>query len=234
MPAKLIELYRITRRSELAEALDVPISALDVVTLSCQCCKTAGCSLFAAQYNFGRCILHSQTWFPREFDRFGQPAANRRGYGLYGPQFLRNYTGKVASSCCCSSALCEKLGYNHSGMFRFPTKPDQVATAARVLGLSAVDKQRAIDAPRSFHIAPWHYHPCHRSQDANGKWSLQKLKTYKDADGVVFSFAPPNSSVQAFIDEQSLSSGLMRGEVDDTLPPWFRSLARQQQEAGGP
>ena len=51
---------------------------------------------------------------------------------------------------------------------------------------------------------------------------------------MVFSFAPPNSSVQAFLDEQSLSSGLMRGEVDDTLPPWFRSLARQQQEAGGP
>ena len=33
-------------------------------------------------------------------------------------------------------------------MFWFPTKPDEVATAARVLGLSVTDKQRAIDATR--------------------------------------------------------------------------------------
>ena len=69
--------------------VDVPISALDVVTLSSdQCCKTTDCSLFVALHNLGKCILHSQTWFPREFDRFGKPAANRRGYGLYGPHFF--------------------------------------------------------------------------------------------------------------------------------------------------
>ena len=226
MPAKSIELHHITRRTELAEALDVPISALDAVTLANQCCQAAGCSLFAARHNSSRCILHSQTWFPREFNKIGEPATNRRGYGLYGPHFLRNHTGKATSSCCCSSTLCDKLGYSHSGMFWFPSKPDQVAAAARVLGLSATDRQRVIDMPRRYQIAPWHYSPCHRSQDAEGKCHLRKLKSYKDADGVVFSFPPPHISVQAYIDKQSLSSGLMRGKIDDTLPPWFRSIAR--------
>ena len=104
MLAKSIELSRIGGPSKLAVALDVPISALDVVGLSSgQCCKTARYSLSAALHNLGECILHSETWFPREFERFGKPAAKRRGYGLYGPHFLRNYTGKnvaIATAAC--------------------------------------------------------------------------------------------------------------------------------------
>ena len=64
----------------------------------------------------------------------------------------------------------------------------------------------------------------HRYQGDNGRWRLQKLAKYKDADGKTFSFPPPNGNVQLFIDEQSLASGLLRGEYDNTLPGWFQVL----------
>ena len=79
----------------MANRLSVPLAALDAVTLSTQQCRRAGCTLYAAQHNVGYCVLHSQSWFPRELDRFGQPSTNCRGYSLYGPQFLPNYTGKT-------------------------------------------------------------------------------------------------------------------------------------------
>ena len=236
MPAKSIELSRIKGRSELAVTLDAPISALDVVTLSSdQCCKTAGCSLSlrgAAQLK----QMHSPLT-----DMVSSRVRQIRHAGCQSswlrPVWSTFFAERHRTGCGVLLLLIltlRKLGYSHSGMFRFPNKPDQVATAARVLRLSASDRKRVADDPRRFYVAPWHYHPCHRARDADGKWSLRKLSTFKDSEGAVFFFAPPNSSVQAFIDEQSLSSGLMRGEVNDTLPPWFRTLERQQREAGGP
>ena len=131
-------------------------------------------------------MFYLQAWFPWEFDRFSKPAANRRGYGLYGPHFLR---------------YCTRNG------------------ATRVLGLSAADRKRVAEGPRDFPIAPWHYHPCHCARDAEGIWSLRKLLTFKDSEDLVFSLTSQNSSAQAFIDKQSLFSGLMRGEVDDRYLP---------------
>ena len=233
MPTTVTNLSDIATRSELAETLDVPLPALDVVALATRQCRHAGCALFATEHNFGYCVLHSQSWFPRELEIFGRPSANRRGYGLYGPQFLRNHTGKMVASCCCSSPLCEKLGYSHDGMFRFPKKPEQVAEAARVLGLSPADRQKIVNSPRRYRIAPWHYSARHRYRDNEGRWRLRKLENYKDADGKVFSFPPPNGNVQSFIDEQCLTIGLLRGEYDNTLPGWFRVLIRQHRAAGG-
>ena len=49
----------------------------------------------------------------------------------------------------------------------------------------------------------------------------------------MFSFPPPNASVQKFIDKEILSSnGMARGAVDDSLPGWFRKLTRLQQASG--
>ena len=156
MAVPLINLYSITRRSDLANELSIPLAALDTVMLSTRQCRRAGCALYAAQHNFGYCVLHSQSWFPKEVNRFGQPSANRRGYDMYGPQFLRNFTGKTVSSCCCSSPLCKRLGNSHDVMFCFPTKPEQVAEAARVLGLLPAERQWIVNSPRDFKIAPWH------------------------------------------------------------------------------
>ena len=122
----------------------------------------------------------------------------------YGPQFLRNYTGKTVSLCCCSSPLCEKLGYSHGGMFRFPVKPEQVSEAARVLGLSPAERQRIVNNPRVFKISPWHYHALHCYRDNKGRWNIRKLPKYKDDDGKMLYFPPPNGNVQSFINEQCL------------------------------
>ena len=70
-------------------------------------------------------------------------------------------------------------------------------------------------------------------RDDQGKWRIRRAETYRDGDGKVFSFPPPNSSVQQFIDEESLSSGNLRGEYDNSLPGWVRILARMQKDAGG-
>ena len=160
MPVTAINLSYIVTRSELAEALDVLRPALDFVTSANQCCWNAGCSLFEAHHNFGYCILNSQAWFLRKYDRFGKPSANRRGYGLYHICFLV-YTGKGTTTYCCSSTLCAKLGYSHNGRCRFPSKPDQVATVARVLGMAAADQQRVIDNPGRYCTAPWHFRLSH-------------------------------------------------------------------------
>ena len=66
---------------------------------------------------------------------------------------------KTVPSCCCSSPLCENLGYSHDGMFRLPVKPEQVAEATRVLGLSPAERQKIAKYPRLFKIAPWQRPP---------------------------------------------------------------------------
>ena len=171
MPSRKVWLDEVKTRRELASALGVPVPAIDAVSLSTEACRNLGCSLFAAEGNNGRCILCSQTWFPREHDKKGNPARNRRGYGLFGPQFLPTF-GTERKGCACASPLCEKLGYSHSGMFRFPNDPTKCAEAVRVLGIPSSQRQRIIDAPRSFRISPWHFDRRHRVRDSNGKWRL--------------------------------------------------------------
>ena len=138
--------------------------------------------------------------------------------------------------CCCTSPLCEQIGYSHHGMFRFPKNPTDVATAARVLGIPASDRQMIVDSPRNYKIAPWHIHSRHRVRDDQGMWRLRKEKDmiYRDADGVTFPFAPPNANIQHFIDAEIPSYRLCHGEQNDMLPVWVRVLAHQQVEAAGP
>ena len=144
MPILTINLGEVRTRAELAAALCVRAGALSAVTLvesnaAKAECRRSGCPLSAVVSNNGWCVLCSQSWFPRKLDRFGQPAKNRRGYGLFGTQFLRTLRGKGSAVCCCSSELCMKLGYSHHGMFRFPSDPKQRAEAARVLGIPAAE-----------------------------------------------------------------------------------------------
>ena len=93
MPIKASNLDGIVSWSDLATALCVPESAVDNVSLGTTACRRSGCSLSVGKHNNGYCVLHSHLWFPRELDKFGRPAAKRRGYGLDGPQFLIGYRG---------------------------------------------------------------------------------------------------------------------------------------------
>ena len=99
------------------------------------------------------------------------------------------------ASCCYFSPLCEKLGYSHDGMFRFPNKPEQVEEAARVLSLSPAERQKFLNNPCDDKIAPWHYSALHRYRNNEGSWRFLKLEKYKDSDGKMFSFPPPNGNI---------------------------------------
>ena len=116
MPSTAVNLDSARTRADLAASLRVPKPALDLVSLRPTQCTSVGCTLSAAEHNYGRCILCRQVWFPRAENE------SRRGHGLFGNEFLRGFEGKVASACCCASPLCEKIGYSASGMFRFPKK----------------------------------------------------------------------------------------------------------------
>ena len=133
-------------------------------------CQRSGCSLSAAKYNNGYCVLHLQSWFPSELNKLGQPSVKRRGYGLYGPQFLLGYCTSNPRMCACSSPLCKKLGYSHHGMFHFSKDATDSVEAARILGMLA--RQRVAKHPCRFIIPPWHYHTYHQMRDAQGNWSL--------------------------------------------------------------
>ncbi len=146
---------------------------------------------------------------------------------------MRNFGGSSAapSTCCCLSALCELIGYSHEGMFSFPVDPTQRAECARVLGISsAKERQKIVASPlaSSFQIAPWHIHPRHRYKNSHGKWRIRTESTYRDEEGKVFRFPPPNASVLRFIDEEIVSSGLTRAVVDESLPAWMPSMVRIQ------
>ena len=146
--------------AQLAAGLNVPPAALDLITLTSKPCRRGdGCPLTAAVSNYGCCVLCSQTWFPRKFADSGEPAKNRRGHGLYGRQFQRR--ASPCAVCCCSSPLCEAIGYAHGGMFRFPSSRDKCLEAARVLGLSQTERLKIADDPRNYKIAVWHFHADH-------------------------------------------------------------------------
>ena len=68
--------------------------------------------------------------------------------------------------------------------------------------------------------------------DDKGNWRLRRLDVYRDTEKKAHSFPPPNASVQRFIDEECISSGLVRGEYDDSLPDWVGLLVRQQRGVG--
>ena len=122
--------------TSLRAAICIPVPALDVVSLAPTPCRQPGCPLSVAQGNHGCRVLYQQLLFLRKFDRNGQVAKYRRDYGIYGPQFLRNFRGK-ASMCCCKTLRCEKRGYLHEGMIRLSKKSYAAALALYVLDLPA-------------------------------------------------------------------------------------------------
>ena len=146
---------------QLAAALKVPLAALNLVTLASTTCRRDRCPLSAVNSNHGYCVLCSQTWFPRKIDESGNPTTYCRGHGLYGPEYQRRPAAGHSTTCCCSSPLCEAIGYSNSGMFRFPSDEDHCVEAARVLGLPSNVRQKIAENRLSYKIAPWHYHANH-------------------------------------------------------------------------
>ncbi len=154
MPTRTISFDCVRTCSDLAAELGVPVATLNMVSLGTASCKRSSCPFPLVLGNRGFCLVCSQSWFPREFNTKGLPETNRRGYGLYGLQFLPKREGNDPPSCCCASPLCEKLGYSHLGMFRFPTNPIKCAEAAHVLGIQLEDRKKVLENPRNFKIAP--------------------------------------------------------------------------------
>ena len=237
MPVRNVSLACVSTRSNLAAELGVPVPALNLVSLGTPpLCKTNRCPLHIFLGNHSNCLICSQAWFPQELNKKGLPATHRRGYGLYGRQFLpqRDIKSNPASCCCCcTSPLCENIGYSHTRFFCFPTDPRKCAEAVCVLGIKFTEEQKKIVTnPRKYRITPWQFNSRHWHRGPDGKWHLRKGTSFRDADSKLFSFHPPDANIQHFIDEEILSSGFSRGGVDDTLPDWVRILTRLQQTAG--
>ena len=200
MVAVSVSLSDITRLSDLAARLGVDVRALQLVKLHpTAICKGKECILPAAESNRGFCVLCSQQWFPRNTSA----ELNRRGHGLYGPKFMCIYNNCTSppKACCCDTPLCEKIGYSHEGMFRLPSKPEKdVKDFVAALGIQDKDlRDKIIQDPRNHRIAPWHISPDHREQVEGGKWRIKKIEVYKDRDGKAWKFAPPNYTLQDYV-----------------------------------
>eukprot|EP00562_Extubocellulus_spinifer_P031445 CAMPEP_0178710732 /NCGR_PEP_ID=MMETSP0699-20121125/17939_1 /TAXON_ID=265572 /ORGANISM="Extubocellulus spinifer, Strain CCMP396" /LENGTH=841 /DNA_ID=CAMNT_0020359303 /DNA_START=197 /DNA_END=2725 /DNA_ORIENTATION=+ len=228
-------------RTEVAEALGVPAVALDYVSLlENKCCKQRGCSFPSADRNYGKCVRHGRSWFPRKVKGDGSDSKHCRGHFLLGSKFQREYQGIIVPSCCCTDKTCEGIGYSHEGMMRIPS--DDGKDAGEFLGaLPGMTQQRKkqILADRSkFFVAPWHFHPKHRYMK-DGRWHLRKDSRYVDADGKVFYSAPPNYLPQSYIDFEVKSPQLghdrtcvSNAEVEKELPSWVRVMAKVEAECG--
>ena len=123
-------------------------------------------------------MLCQQTWFPRQLNSKGKKTKHCRGYGLFGPQYMRLYgdSKTSVSSCCCNSEVCEKIGYSHEGMFRPPPDPIHCKEAVRVLGIKSPERrQKIVDDRRSYFVAPWHYKKEHRVRvGIDGNWEIKE------------------------------------------------------------
>lgn len=218
-------------RTELAEKLRVDIKALDLVTLTKSSCTNNGCSLPAVLNNSNRCVLCSQSWYPRLKNEKDEDMKYCRGHGLFGAQFMRLYGERKSAppTCCCTSLLCEKIGYSHEGMLRLPTDAADCKEATRVLGiLDSQKRDKIVKNSRAYRVAPWHYHERHLMRGDNGKWIFRDMPKYKDTDGKSFPFPPPNANVQHYIDHKIPSFEYARGGYDDTLPLWVKDVSKVQ------
>ena len=143
---------------------------------------------------------------------------------------MRVYEGRAQSCvCCCDNPLCEKIGYSHEGMFHLPpSNPKKNQTRLNMtlhcLGMSEEWKIRILYNPRSYKIAPWHYHANHREY-SDGKWHLIKMETYTDEAGNEYDFPPPNYDLQKFIKYE-----IPGGWFDNRLPEWAPKFIAQANE----
>ena len=229
MPPIVTRLADVHTRQDLATALNVDIKAISLVSLTDATCLSEGCTLCAAKNNSGRCVLCYQRWFPKEFNDNGSLNLKRRGYGLIGPKFLRNYKGtSVKRVCACEKEYCVNIGFSHIGMMSFPNGA-KAKEAVRLLGITDPIRIAKITTnPRSYSIAPWHYHRHHLIKK-EGKYKIKKLESYCDGNGKVHQFAPPNGNIKTFIDEEILqpNGDIHWGETDE-LPSWVDTLQWQQ------
>ena len=229
---KDVDWGKIQDRQQLADTLGVPFLAPYCVDiLPKQMCKMKGCNYPAVDRNYNKCVACNQRWFPSPTNDDGTENARKRGWGMYGEQFLRSVGNRTSSSnsCSCEQYYCEKIGYSTEGIFRFPPKEKDSMACGKALGLTvkrtqAMWKNLYKKGSKSCYIAPWHYHPQHRGRLANGNWYLRKMEIYVDAEGKKWSFPPPNYNVQEFIRTEI--------PVDDPnrpLPAWVRRYAAIQE-----
>ena len=142
---------------------------------------------------------------------------------------MRNYEGRIQPGvCCCDNPLCEKIGYSHEGMFHLPSSnrknPMRLHMVLQCLGMSKEWKIRILNKPRSYKIAPWHYHPDHREY-TDGKWHLIKAEIYTDEAGNEYDFPPPNYDIKKFIKNE-----IPGGWFDNRLPEWAPEFIAQAKE----
>ena len=170
-----MRLSDVRTRTELAAQFAVDVRAINVVSLSNSPCRNPSCILPAAQNNNKRCICCQQTWFPRIAKAGGTKSDNAHGYGLFGPQFMREYDGKLSKkACCCQSDYCQKIGYSHMGMMSLLKDRNLCMEATAALGIDVKRRQQISASPQNFRVAPWHYDLRHRIWDG-GKWKARKL-----------------------------------------------------------
>ena len=85
-----VSLADVQTLSDLAAKLNVPRAALFIVNITTDPCKRASCNLPTCAWNCGYCRLWSPSWYPSQYNDVGdEKERSVRGYGLYGPQFMR-------------------------------------------------------------------------------------------------------------------------------------------------
>ena len=136
-------------RTALSAKLLVDVRSIDLVVLTENECSTNDCPLLTIENNRNKCPLCLQGWFPLEDRQRG-----RRGYGLFGLQFMKQYQSKSTLACCCYLPLCENIGYSHEGNFGLPSDPDQCRTTLRVLVVPSAKRNTMVTNHRDFRIAP--------------------------------------------------------------------------------
>jgi hypothetical protein len=123
--------------------------------------------------------------------------------------------------------LCRKIGYDHQGMMSLPPGHEKCIAALTALAVDPARRQQIVDSRRNYKVAHWHYSPRHRMKDhSSGKWMLRKPLSldggkYIDRDRKRWDFAPPNHSLQQYIEDEINGFG-WRGGYDDSIPQWVQ------------
>jgi len=63
---------------------------------------------------------------------------------------------------------------------------------------------------------------------SNGKYKFRKRAKYYDDDNKEFTCPPPNNKIEHYIDQIKNENGYIRGGYDDSLPSWYKSMAKLQ------
>lgn len=217
----------------LAKHLGVPVKALYCVELEKETsCAVPECLYLAVVRNSTRgnnsgprCCLHHTKWFPRE---------PNRGHYLIGTSYLRSKNG-TNHTCCCENSYCNGIGYS-SSMMRIPKQYRKLASDA--LGASGKLAATLIDEKKDVRLAPWHFHPAHRIQKSDGRWTLIHFgddDVFRDNENKRWvGYPPPNYSPKDYYEiECHAGGGRMRPQDRwrSTLPAWVRRCVQTERSA---